>query len=170
VYKPHVFLLRLDLGPQDTVPPDIDKSVHVEFTIPNSTVSRTQVRSVSFSNLSPSSGGSGGCGGEDASPEKRVQHLTKYEYRVEMNVSDTVNKTRLPPLRHATPHHPPSVKKAKTTDGSDVDESEYSIVSSLYSDDDEPEPNRRDSTVKDAEGGGGCDAFNEQKSSDSEYD
>ena len=69
-----MFTMKLDLGPHDTVPESYDKDVFVEYAMPNSTVSRAQVRSISIDT--------------DTSPDKWVHHLAKYEYKVEMEFTD----------------------------------------------------------------------------------
>ena len=99
VYKPHVLVLRLDLDPKDALPRDLHRPVRVTFHVSDSTASRTQVRSPSL--LPPPLGGRGaptspppGGRGAPASPPplRSVQHVTHYEYGVEVNVSAAVAK------------------------------------------------------------------------------
>ena len=78
-YKTHLLALNVDLGPQDTVPDSLDKFVHVEYSMANSTVSRAQVRSVSVS----------GTAAEDP-PDRWVRHMARYEYTVEVEMTDRV--------------------------------------------------------------------------------
>ena len=77
----HLFTLRLDLGPHDPIPTSFDNYCHVHYQMPNSTVSRAQVRSISISNPA------------ETPPDRWVHHLAKYEYRVEMEYTDTPKKT-----------------------------------------------------------------------------
>ncbi|XP_050406705.2 protein stoned-B isoform X1 [Patella vulgata] len=72
-YKSHLFVLRLDLGPHDEVPETFEETCHVHFTMPSSTISKTQVRSVSVDNPNP--------------PEKWVRYIAKYTYEVEIETS-----------------------------------------------------------------------------------
>ena len=60
--------MKLDLGPHDPVPDTYDRDVFVEYVMPNSMVSRAQVRSISIDT--------------ETSPDKWVHHLAKYEYKV----------------------------------------------------------------------------------------
>lgn len=78
-YKTHLFALNVDLGPQDTIPDSLDKFVHVEYTMANSTVSRAQVRSISVS----------GTAAEDP-PDRWVRHNARYEYTAEIEFTDRV--------------------------------------------------------------------------------
>lgn len=70
-YTNHLFRLTLDLGPHDEVPESFEEYADVEFTMPASTVSQTQVRSISVENPNP--------------PEKWVRYIAKYEYKVEID-------------------------------------------------------------------------------------
>ena len=96
VYKPHVLVLRLDLDPKDGLPRDLHRPVRVTFHVPDSTATRTQVRSLSL--LPPPPGGDSasppGRGRAPSSPPplRSVQHVTHYEYGVEVNVSAAVAK------------------------------------------------------------------------------
>ena len=78
VYKPHLLVLRLDLGPKRSLPDNIDRFVTVEFCIPDASVSKTQVRSMSFRRTSPAP--SRCFENDDSGPQKTIRHLTKYEY------------------------------------------------------------------------------------------
>ncbi|XP_064599696.1 putative stoned B-like protein [Liolophura sinensis] len=69
-YKSHLFQLKMDLGPHDEKPAEFEKYADIEFTMPSSTVSKTQVRSVSVANPNP--------------PEKWVKYVGKYQMRVEI--------------------------------------------------------------------------------------
>ena len=80
-YKTHLFVLRLDLGPHDPIPSEFAKTCNVEFDMPNSTVSRAQVRSISINNPA------------DDPPDRWVKHLAKYTYTVEMEFTDEVKKS-----------------------------------------------------------------------------
>lgn len=81
-------MLRLDLGPHDVMPENFERSCHVEFHMPNSTVSRAQIRSVSVNTEEP--------------PDKWVHHLAKYQYKVEMQFSDGKEKVEEPEEARAT--------------------------------------------------------------------
>ena len=72
-----MLVLRIDLGPHDPMPEECNKHVHVEYSMPNSTVSRAQIRSISIGN-SP-------C---DDPPDRWVHHLAKYNYTVEIEFMD----------------------------------------------------------------------------------
>ena len=78
-YKTHLFSLNVDLGPQDPIPEVLDKFVNVEYSMANSTVSRTQVRSISVS----------GMAAEDP-PDRWVHHVARYEYTIEIEFTDRV--------------------------------------------------------------------------------
>lgn len=69
-YKNHMFVLRLDLGPHDEIPEAFEEWATASFTMPATTVSKTQVRSISVENPNP--------------PEKWVRYVAKYEYKVQM--------------------------------------------------------------------------------------
>ena len=74
----HLLNVRLQLGPHDPLPSEFAKTCHVEFQMPNSTVSRAQVRSISINNPA------------DDPPDRWVKHLAKYTYDVEMEFCDKV--------------------------------------------------------------------------------
>lgn len=77
----HLFSLRLDLGPHDPIPETFATHCHVDFSMPNSTVSRAQVRSISINNPA------------ETPPDRWVHHLAKYKYLVEMTFTDEVKKS-----------------------------------------------------------------------------
>ena len=87
-YKTHLFTCKLDLGPHDVVPQldELDKIAHVEYNMPNSTVSRAQIRSISVQT-------------SEDQPDKWVHHLAKYRYTVEIEISDQPAKA---PMIHDT--------------------------------------------------------------------
>lgn len=67
-YKTHLFTLRLDLGPHDEIPDSLEMVSDVKFTMPASTVSKCQIRSISCGNPTP--------------PEKWVRYIAHYNYKV----------------------------------------------------------------------------------------
>ena len=73
-YTSHLFKLKLELGPHDEVPESFAQHADVEFTMPCSTTSQSQIRSVAVTNPNP--------------PEKWVRYLAKYEYRIEIEHLD----------------------------------------------------------------------------------
>lgn len=81
-YKTHLFVLKLDLGPHDPIPEEYDKTIYVSYNMPNSTVSRAQVRSISITS------------DKDDPPDRWVHHLAKYQYQVEIEFQD--DKTKAP--------------------------------------------------------------------------
>ncbi|KAK3597395.1 hypothetical protein CHS0354_040121 [Potamilus streckersoni] len=70
-YKSHLFKLKLELGQHDIIPTTFQESTDVYFTMPCSTVSQSQIRSVSVQNPNP--------------PEKWVRYIAKYHYKVQIN-------------------------------------------------------------------------------------
>ncbi|CAG0887705.1 unnamed protein product [Cyprideis torosa] len=70
-YTTHNFVSRLTLTSFDQMPESFDKYVHVEFTMPATTVSHCVIRSVSIP-------------GSDPPPEKFVRYVAKHEYKVEI--------------------------------------------------------------------------------------
>lgn len=74
-YKTHLMVINLDLAPHDKMPDELDKYIHVEYSMSNSTVSRAQVRSIAIS-------------GVDEPPDRWVRHLAKYEYTIEIEFTD----------------------------------------------------------------------------------
>ena len=75
-YKTHLFTLKMDLGLHDPIPDEYEKHIDVEYNMPNSMVSRAQVRSISVKSTA------------DDPPDRWVHHLAKYEYRVEIEFTD----------------------------------------------------------------------------------
>ena len=75
-YKTHLFTLKMDLGPHDVIPEEFEKHIDVEYNMPNSMVSRAQVRSISVQSTA------------DDPPDRWVHHLAKYEYKVEIEFND----------------------------------------------------------------------------------
>lgn len=67
------------------MPEDYEKFVHCQYNMPNTTISRAQVRSISVNTEGP--------------PDKWVHHMAKYEYTVEIEFKDD--------LRHLNPSPPP---------------------------------------------------------------
>lgn len=67
--------LNLPLTSFDQIPETFDEFVHVEFTMPSTTVSHAVVRSVSVSSSS-----------SEEPPEKFVRNVSKHEYTVEMGI------------------------------------------------------------------------------------
>jgi hypothetical protein len=61
----------LDLGQHDEIPDTFEEWANVEFNMPATTVSKTQVRSISIENPDP--------------PEKWVRYIAKYQYRVQID-------------------------------------------------------------------------------------
>src|SRR3989442_922643 len=73
-YTQQTLLMRLPLTSFDQVPETFYEFVHVEFTMPSTTVSHAVVRSVS---VSPQ--------GEDP-PEKYVRYVAKYEIKAILSI------------------------------------------------------------------------------------
>ncbi|XP_052128529.1 protein stoned-B [Frankliniella occidentalis] len=74
-YTTHTLTCRMSLTSFDQIPPDLEqiaKYAYVEFTMPQTQVSHTTVRSVS---IQPQ---------PDEPPEKYVRQLSRHEYRVEV--------------------------------------------------------------------------------------
>ena len=120
-YKTHLFVLRLDLGPHDPIPSEFAKVCHVHFDMPNSTVSRAQVRSISISNPA------------DDPPDRWVKHLAKYSYDVEMEFTDEVKKSdweetedEKPAAAEGDDVTKPSTLESGTSRDGDIDESSSS--------------------------------------------
>ncbi|PAA87868.1 hypothetical protein BOX15_Mlig001847g2 [Macrostomum lignano] len=67
-YKSHLFTCKLQLGPHDTVPAweTLNDSLHVEFTMPGSTVSGCTIRSIGVEHTE--------------TPGKFVKYIAKYSY------------------------------------------------------------------------------------------
>ncbi|XP_013388524.1 uncharacterized protein LOC106157435 [Lingula anatina] len=83
-YKTHLFTMKLDLGPHDPIPDSYKQYVDVEFTMPNTTISGTQVRSISVGNPN--------------NPERWVKYVGKYEYKVEIDlkIEDEASPSQAP--------------------------------------------------------------------------
>ena len=73
-YTSHLFKLKLDLGPHDEIPETFETTSHVEFTMPCSTVSQSQIRSIAVTNPNP--------------PEKWVRSIARYNYTIEIEHLD----------------------------------------------------------------------------------
>ncbi|UYV74250.1 stnB [Cordylochernes scorpioides] len=72
-YTEHLFILRLELTSFDQIPDSFERYIHVEFNMPNSTVSHTTVRSISVNS--------------GTAPEKFVRYVARHHYRVELEMS-----------------------------------------------------------------------------------
>lgn len=66
------------MGSFDQIPDKFYEFVHVEFTMPATTVSHAVVRSISVTNENP--------------PEKYVRYVAKHEYKTEMIISFQENE------------------------------------------------------------------------------
>ena len=66
------------------MPEAYEKFCYVEYNMPNSTMSRAQVRSISINPV------------DDDNPDKWVHHLARYEYKVQMEFSDKPPKPPVP--------------------------------------------------------------------------
>lgn len=73
-YSSHLFRLKLELGQHDEIPKIFDLNAHVGFTMPCSTVSQSQIRSIAITNPNP--------------PEKWVRSMARYEYQIEVEHLD----------------------------------------------------------------------------------
>lgn len=69
-YTSHLFRLKLELGPHDEIPTSFETHTNVSFTMPCSTVSQSQIRSIAVTNPNP--------------PEKWVRSTARYDYRIEI--------------------------------------------------------------------------------------
>ena len=67
-----MFRLNLNLGQHDEMPEALDQTADCSFTMPASTVSKAQVRSISVDN-------------HEEPPEKWVRYVAKYQYHVEID-------------------------------------------------------------------------------------
>lgn len=74
-YVQNTMKIRLPLTAYDKMPENFYEYVHVEYTMPATTVSHTTLRSISVSPC------------EDEPPEKYVKYSAKYEYKVKMRLS-----------------------------------------------------------------------------------
>lgn len=73
-YTSHLFRLKLELGPHDEIPESFETHTNVSFTMPCSTVSQSQIRSIAVTNPNP--------------PEKWVRSTARYDYRIEIEHLD----------------------------------------------------------------------------------
>lgn len=74
-YVQNSMKIRLPLTAYDKMPDNFYEFVHVEYTMPATTVSHTTLRSISVSPC------------DDEPPEKFVKYSAKYEYKVKMRLS-----------------------------------------------------------------------------------
>lgn len=79
-YKTHLFTLRLDLGLHDEIPETYEMFSNVKFTMPASTISKCQIRSISCGNPTP--------------PEKWVRYIAHYEYKVAIDHKFETNQIK----------------------------------------------------------------------------
>lgn len=77
-YVQNTMKIRLPLKAYDEMPENLYEYVHVEYTMPATTVSHTTLRSISVNPC------------DDEPPEKYVKYSAKYEYRVKMRQSINV--------------------------------------------------------------------------------
>ena len=66
-----MFVLHLGLGAHDEIPDQLEQTASCSFTMPASTVSKAQVRSISVDTQDP--------------PEKWVRYIARYNYMVEID-------------------------------------------------------------------------------------
>ena len=117
-YKTHLFVLKLDLGPHDTVPDSFEKNFSVEYHMPNSTVSRAQIRSIGVNSEDP--------------PDRWVHHLARYEYKVGFDFCD---KPKAPlqgegDLMPDSPQSPPAQASLDAEPAAEADEDDSDSSSS----------------------------------------
>lgn len=74
-YLQNTMKIRLPLTAYDKMPENFYEFVHVEYTMPATTVSHTTLRSISVNPC------------DDEPPEKYVKYSAKYEYKVKMRLS-----------------------------------------------------------------------------------
>jgi len=74
-YVQNTMKIRLPLTAYDQMPDSLYEYVHVEYSMPATTVSHTTLRSISVNPC------------EDEPPEKYVKYSAKYEYKVKMRLS-----------------------------------------------------------------------------------
>ena|SRR6218665_2296917 len=74
-------VVRLPLGSFDRIPESFYDYVHVEFTMPSTTVSHTTLRSISVNSENP--------------PEKFVRYIAKYEYKIGLSITYDDTKPEL---------------------------------------------------------------------------
>lgn len=80
-YTQQQMVCRLPMSSFDQMPDKFYEFVHVEFTMPATTVSHAVVRSISVSSEEP--------------PEKYVRYVARHEYRTEMLISFKENDVQL---------------------------------------------------------------------------
>lgn len=85
-YVQNTMKIRLPLSAYDKMPENFYEYVHVEYSMPATTVSHTTLRSISVNPC------------DDEPPEKYVKYSAKYEYKVKMrlavNLSSKSNETK----------------------------------------------------------------------------
>lgn len=92
-YTQQLMTLNLPLTSFDQVPETFYEFVHVEFTMPSTTVSHAVVRSVSVTCEEP--------------PEKYVKNVSKHEYKVEMGIHFDYEEENAFMAAAAIPRKPP---------------------------------------------------------------
>ena len=97
--------LNLPLTSYDQVPETFYEFVHVEFTMPSTTVSHAVVRSVSVTCEEP--------------PEKYVKNVSKHEYKVEMGIHFDYEEENAFLAAAAVPRRPPTAAVATPQEVSD---------------------------------------------------
>ena len=103
--------MRLPLTSFDQVPEKFYEFVHVEFTMPSTTVSHAVVRSVSVSSEEP--------------PEKYVRYVAKYEMKVGLSVSFQYEENEYAAAVSVTnPARKPSVVEDKPAEKAPQEEEE----------------------------------------------
>lgn len=114
-YTQQLLVCRLPMGSFDQIPEKFYEYVHVEFTMPATTVSHAVVRSVSVTSENP--------------PEKYVRYVARHELKTEMTISfkETdvlVNSYDLPVATSASSHPTQEAQKPgeEHQKESDVDE------------------------------------------------
>ena len=80
-YTQQLMVVRLPLGSFDRIPESFYDYVHVEFTMPSTTVSHTTLRSISVNCENP--------------PEKFVRYVAKYEYKIGLSITYDDTKPEL---------------------------------------------------------------------------
>ena len=74
-------VVRLPLGSFDRIPESFYDYVHVEFSMPSTTVSHTTLRSISVNSENP--------------PEKFVRYVARYEYKIGLSITYDDTKPEL---------------------------------------------------------------------------
>lgn len=75
-YTQQFLVVRLPLSSFDRIPETFYDYVHVEYTMPSTTVSHTTIRSISVGNTT-----------SEMPPEKFVRHNAHYEYKIGLNIT-----------------------------------------------------------------------------------